>query len=122
MIDLNMAFHESVCAASRNALLLRFVRQIHDWARRFPQSTFSYPGRAERANDEHDELIAALGAGDSERAERLARTHMERALQVRVAMLQDAPADSRPWTTAVGRDAARDCVPLPARSRGGRRA
>jgi DNA-binding GntR family transcriptional regulator len=94
MIDLNLEFHEAVCSASRNALLLQFVRQIHDWARRFTHSTFSHPGRATAANDEHDELIAALAEGDSERAERVARKHMERALQIRVAMLQRTPKDS----------------------------
>jgi DNA-binding GntR family transcriptional regulator len=98
MLDLNMEFHEAVCRASRNALLLQFVRQIHDWVRRFPQSTFAYKGRAEAANDEHDQLIAALAKGDSERAEGLARAHMERAQQVRVTMLQDGPADPRAWS------------------------
>lgn len=99
MLDLNMEFHESVCRASRNVLLLQFMRQIHDWVRRFPQTTFAYKGRAEAANDEHDHLIAALASGDSARAEELARAHMERALQVRVTMLQDdGPAESRAWS------------------------
>jgi DNA-binding GntR family transcriptional regulator len=88
MLELNMEFHEAVCSAGRNALLLQFMRQIHDWVRRFPRSTFSHPGRADAANEEHDELILALQQRDVDKAERLAREHMERALQVRIAMLQ----------------------------------
>jgi DNA-binding GntR family transcriptional regulator len=95
MLELNIEFHEAVCRAGRNALLLQFMRQIHDWVRRFPQSTLSVKGRAAAANDEHDALIAALEARDAEKSERLARQHMERALQVRIAMLQDGPDDGR---------------------------
>jgi DNA-binding GntR family transcriptional regulator len=95
MLELNMEFHEAICRAGRNALLLQFMRQIHDWVRRFPQSTFTVKGRAAAANDEHDELIAALEARNAELAEQLARQHMERALQVRIAMLQVGPDEGR---------------------------
>lgn len=88
MIDLNIQFHEAICRASRNSLLLNFMLQIHNWVRRFPESTFSYHNRAKLALDEHEELLKLLGRQDSDEAERLARAHMERALQVRVAMLQ----------------------------------
>lgn len=92
MINLNIDFHEAICRASRNSLLLQFVRQIHDWVRRFSETTFSYAGRASSSLDEHDALLEALERRDPEAAERIARTHMERAMQVRVAMLQ---ADGR---------------------------
>jgi len=97
MMELNTEFHEAVCKAGRNALLLQFMRQIHDWVRRCPQSTFSQKGRAAAANDEHDALIVALRERDAERAERLAREHMDRALQVRIAMLQDYPDEARQY-------------------------
>jgi DNA-binding GntR family transcriptional regulator len=96
-MELNIEFHEAVCKAGRNALLLQFMRQIHDWVRRFPQSTLSQKGRAAAANDEHDALIVALRERDAERAERLAREHMDRALQVRIAMLQDYPDEARQY-------------------------
>lgn len=88
MLSLNIDFHEGICRASRNSLLLQFMRQIHDWVRRFTETTFAYPGRAASSLDEHDALLDALEQRDSEAAERLARSHMERAMQVRVAMLQ----------------------------------
>jgi len=88
MLDLNIQFHESVCRAGRNSLLLQFMRQIHDWVRRFPQTTFSYPRRAENALDEHEQLLDAIARRDAAAAEQIAREHMDRALQVRIAMLQ----------------------------------
>jgi DNA-binding GntR family transcriptional regulator len=92
MLNLNIEFHEAICHASRNSLLLQFMRQIHDWVRRFSDTTFSYPGRSTSAIEEHETLLAALDRRDPEEAERCARSHMERAMQVRVAMLQ---ADNR---------------------------
>jgi DNA-binding GntR family transcriptional regulator len=89
MLDLNIQFHESICRASRNSVVMQFVRQIHDWVRRFPDTTFSYGGRATTAMAEHDQLVDAIERRDPDESERLAREHMERALHVRVAMLQD---------------------------------
>jgi DNA-binding GntR family transcriptional regulator len=88
MLNLNIKFHEAICRSSRNSVVLQFMGQIHDWVRRFPQSTFSFKGRAPVALTEHDELIEAIANRQPEEAERIARAHMENALQVRVAMLQ----------------------------------
>jgi DNA-binding GntR family transcriptional regulator len=88
MLNLNIDLHEGICRAGRNSLLLQFMRQIHDWVRRFPDTTFSYPGRSATAVAEHEALLDALERHDPEEAERVARAHMERAMQVRVAMLQ----------------------------------
>jgi DNA-binding GntR family transcriptional regulator len=94
MLDLNIQFHESVCRSGRNSLLLQFMRQIHDWVRRFPQTTFSYPHRADNALAEHEQLLDAIAKRDAAAAEQIARDHMERALQVRIAMLQAERDDS----------------------------
>jgi DNA-binding GntR family transcriptional regulator len=90
MIGLNIDFHEGVCRAGRNSLLLQIMRQIHDWVRRFPESTFSYSGRSMEAVAEHESLLDAIARRDSEAAERIAREHMTRGMKVRVAMLQSA--------------------------------
>jgi DNA-binding GntR family transcriptional regulator len=93
MVELNLEFHEAVARASRNGLLLQFLRQIHDWARRFSDTTLSHPGRAAEATKEHDALLDALTKRDPDAAERIARAHMARATQVRVAMQQAASPD-----------------------------
>lgn len=88
MMNVNIDFHEGICHASRNSLLLQFMRQIHDRVRRFSETTFSYPGRPANALAEHDAMLAALERRDPDEAERAARAHSERAMQVRIAMLQ----------------------------------
>lgn len=93
MVELNIEFHEAVARSSRNALLLQFMRQIHDWVRRFSETTFSYRGRAGEAVKEHEALVDALKRRDSDAAERIARAHMARATQVRIAMQQAALHD-----------------------------
>jgi len=88
MMNLNIDFHEAICHASRNSLLLQFMKQIHDRVRRFSETTFSYPGRPSNALAEHEAMLAALEKRDPDEAERAARAHTERAMQVRIAMLQ----------------------------------
>jgi DNA-binding GntR family transcriptional regulator len=90
MLELNIEFHESIARASRNGLLLQFMRQIHDWVRRFSDTTFSYRGRGAEAAKEHDALLEALARRDPDAAERIARDHMARARQVRLAMIQSS--------------------------------
>jgi DNA-binding GntR family transcriptional regulator len=88
MAELNIQFHEAICEAAHNGMLLRFTRQIHDWVHRFGETTFSYPGRAPTAVAEHERVLEAIEAGDADAAEQLARDHMISARQVRMAMLR----------------------------------
>lgn len=88
MAELNIQFHDALCEAAHNTTLLRFMRQIHDWVRRFRETTFAVGPRAEHALAEHRNLLDAIERGDAPLAERLAREHMSRALEVRLAMLR----------------------------------
>lgn len=90
MLELNVEFHEAIARASRNGLLLQFMRQIHDLVRRFPDTTLSYRGRSAEADKEHDALLEALARREPDAAERIARQHMARARQVRIAMIQNS--------------------------------
>jgi DNA-binding GntR family transcriptional regulator len=84
MARLNIEFHDALARASRNDMLRRFVEQIHRWVRRFSTTTFVYPGRAEIAVKEHDQLLAALRNRSPDEAERAARDHMGRAMEIRI--------------------------------------
>lgn len=88
MIELNIEFHEAISRASRNSLLQEFVRRIHEWVRRFPDTTMSLQGRGLEAVAEHEALIDAIRNRDPDKAERIARDHMNRAQQLRVKMQQ----------------------------------
>lgn len=90
VIQLNIEFHEAIGHASRNTLLQEFMRRIHEWVRRFDDTTMSLPGRGREACAEHDALIAAFRARDPDAAEKIARDHMSRARQLRIDMLQSA--------------------------------
>ncbi len=91
MAELNIELHEAICQAAHNGMLVHFMRQIHDWVRRFggPDTTFSHPGRADEALVEHERIVDAIEAGDADLAGRLAREHMSRAREVRIAMLRE---------------------------------
>jgi len=86
--QINIEFHEALCQAPHNSLLLRFTRQIHDWVRRFGETTLAYPDRAPAAVAEHRAILDAIAVGDGDAAERLAREHMEHALSTRMALLR----------------------------------
>jgi DNA-binding GntR family transcriptional regulator len=90
MAELNIQFHEALCEAAHNEMLLHFTRQIHDWVRRFGETTFSRPGRADAAVLEHQQIVDAVGRGDALTAGQLAGEHMSRAREVRLAMLRDS--------------------------------
>jgi DNA-binding GntR family transcriptional regulator len=92
MTELNIEFHAAICQVSRNSLLQEFMRRIHEWVRRFEDTTMSFPGRGLEAVAEHETLIEAIRARDPEAAERIARDHMHRARQIRISMIQSAAA------------------------------
>jgi DNA-binding GntR family transcriptional regulator len=107
MIQLNLEFHEAICQASRNSLLLEFMRRIHErqtWAHRLEETTMSFPGRGLEAVAEHEALIDAVRARDPEAAERIARDHTSRARQIRINMSQSAAAHDQRRSSRTARD------------------
>lgn len=89
MAELNIQFHEALCEAAHNGMLLHFVREIHDWVRRFGETTFSRPARASAAIAEHRAMVEAIDRGDADSAGPLAAEHMHTARKERIAMLRD---------------------------------
>jgi DNA-binding GntR family transcriptional regulator len=84
---LNFAFHTIVREASGNRYLQRFLSQLQNAARRFPDPTMTLPGRTEESLREHLSLAEAISQGDQEGAERLAGQHMRRLSELRIRML-----------------------------------
>jgi DNA-binding GntR family transcriptional regulator len=85
--DANRDFHRAIADSTQNDMLIRFVAEIHAWVRRFRSSTLSYPGRAEVAVVEHDNIIDAIESRDAELARRLTFDHMQVAEEIRIEML-----------------------------------
>jgi DNA-binding GntR family transcriptional regulator len=93
MATLNMRFHEALCEAAHNSVLLQVTREIHYSVRRFGETTFSVPGRARAAIAEHRAVVEAIDRGDADAAGRLAAEHVTRAREARIALLRDSAAE-----------------------------
>ena len=93
MAAVNIELHESLCRVGRSPLLLTFMRQVHDGVRRYPGTTFAWPGRALEAIAEHDALIDAVAAHEADAAGQIALEHMGRARDVRLWLIdRDHPS------------------------------
>lgn len=93
MIELNIQFHEALSEAAHNSMLLHFVREIHNWVRRYEEATFSAPARPGVNVAEHRAIIEAIDRGDAESAGRLAAEHLNSAREARIAMLRASAVD-----------------------------
>ena len=85
---LSLEWHEWLARASRNSFLLNQIRVVHDRVRRFDRTTFEFPGRGRVAIGEHEQILAAVQAGDAAKAAELAKTHLLNAKQVRLSMVE----------------------------------
>jgi DNA-binding GntR family transcriptional regulator len=88
-------FHQLVSRASHNNRLVQALTMLLDNVRKIQTSTLFGEGRAEQALQEHRELLAAITAGDGDRAELLARAHRRKTLELRKAMLREQLRKSR---------------------------
>ena len=87
----NNDFHAAMARSTGNEMLIQFIEDVQKWVKRIPTTTLSYPGRPETALQEHVEIIEAIEARDSARADQLARDHMGVAEEIRMRMLRDEP-------------------------------
>jgi len=88
-------FHHSICRASHNNRLLESLTALLDSVRKMPTSTLFGEGRAAQALQEYRDLLGAIAARDSERAELLARMHRRRTLELRKEMRREQLRKSR---------------------------
>lgn len=72
----DLAFHTAVCEAAGSPFLATLVGQVLAFTVSF-RANYKYPAdRSQTALVEHDAIFAAIGAHDSELAERLMREHV----------------------------------------------
>ena len=83
----NLRWHRAVREAAGNPYLTRFLTQVEHAVRRLPSSTYAQHGRPEEAATEHDAVVRAIEARDGTAAERAAKVHMQRAREIRLAVL-----------------------------------
>ncbi len=73
--DANIRFHQAILALGRNPLIGEISSGLFLHVRAIRQRTISEQDRARRSIIDHTEIVAALEARDTDRAERLVREH-----------------------------------------------
>jgi len=80
-IQVDKGFHEFIIKSSQNQRLIQIMESLNNQIQLARLKSFSVPGRAKKALNEHKQMIEAMLAGDKIEAERLIRKHSENAKQ-----------------------------------------
>lgn len=84
MVEANDRFHRSVWRASHNRSLMDLLDRLSLHLGRYPATTLSYPGRWERANDQHSALLDATEAREGDVAAERAAEHFTESRNIRL--------------------------------------
>jgi DNA-binding GntR family transcriptional regulator len=86
----NTLFHEHIYRAAHNRFLLKSLQDLHDSVVLLGRTTFAAPGRIAEALGEHEAIVAAIARRDEAAAEELARRHVRRGYELRLAAMAEA--------------------------------
>ena len=90
LAKLNKLFHRTLCEAGNNRYLSSAVATFSTTLLLLGPTTLAARDRAGESQAEHRAIVAAVAAGDAERAEELMRAHIHRAREIRIAMALEA--------------------------------
>lgn len=77
--DLDSRFHEMIYEYSNNRTLQHTLSDLHHMVVRYRQLSFAAEGRAEKAIEEHRQILQALARHDQDAAEKLTVQHISNA-------------------------------------------
>ncbi|AWD23127.1 GntR family transcriptional regulator [Pseudogemmobacter blasticus] len=80
----NKRFHKLIHLASHNRFLVQQLDLVHRSMALMATTSFAAEGRDEVALHEHEEIVAAIAAGDGEAAYQALKTHISRAFETRL--------------------------------------
>ena len=86
----NTLFHQHIYRAAHNRFLLQNLQCLHDSVALLGQTTFAALGRIPEALAEHQAIVAAIAGRQEAEAEALARRHVRRGYELRLASLAAA--------------------------------
>ena len=86
--QLNRQFHRCLLDAARNRFLLSAVRSIEKTLLILGPSTFNESERTTQSNEEHEQLLNAIGSRNPADAEQAMRKHIESAHRARLRQLR----------------------------------
>lgn len=84
IVQRNEEFHRGVWQASHNESLVDLLKRLNSHLVRYPATTLSYPGRWERALEQHRGIVDAIITRDSTTAAELAEAHFAEARDIRL--------------------------------------
>ncbi len=88
--ELDTTFHSIIYAATGNRLLSKILTELHRNIKAYRKLSLTVPGRLERSQEEHREILKAILDGDAEKADFLTSLHVERAMNNMLVALKKA--------------------------------
>ena len=76
LAELDNRFHDIMYEACNSKMLEHQLKDFHQYVLRVRKKTLANKNRGPKSNEEHEEILQAIKAGDADRAERLANRHM----------------------------------------------
>ena len=76
LAELDNRFHDIMYEACNSKMLEHQLKDSHQYVLRVRKKTLANKNRGPKSNEEHEEILQAIKAGDADRAERLANRHM----------------------------------------------
>lgn len=84
MVASNSAFHRAIWQAGRNRSLCDLLERLAMHLGQYPETTLSYPGRWESANEQHRAIVDSIADRDEEKAAELAAIHFTESRDIRI--------------------------------------
>lgn len=76
LAELDNRFHDIMYEACNSKILEHQLKDFHQYVLRVRRKTLASKHRGPKSNEEHEEILQAIKAGDADRAEQLANRHM----------------------------------------------
>ena len=90
----NRRFHKQVHLASHNRYLVQQLDLVHRSMALLASTSLAAEGRGADALDEHSAIVAAIEAGDGDKADDALKTHISRAFETRLRLDADRVSQS----------------------------
>lgn len=81
LAELDNRFHDIMYEACNSKMLEHQLRNFHEYVLRVRRNTLASASRGVASNEEHEQIMEAIKAGDADNAEKLAHMHMIKAYE-----------------------------------------
>ena len=76
LAELDNRFHDILYEACNSKILEHQLKDFHQYVLRVRRKTLASKNRGPKSNEEHEQILLAIKAGDADKAEQLANRHM----------------------------------------------